>query len=69
MDPRQRLQRFKRSAKALPCEQRRAALASEEFARLVDRATFSPRAAAACEVHCDAHCVTHCEAHCLAHPD
>lgn len=69
MDPRRRLQRFKRGAKALPCEQRRAALASGEFARLVDRARCSPRAAAACEVHCDGHCATHCEAHCLAHPD
>ena len=69
MDPRQRLQRFKRSAKALPCEQRRAALVSEEFAHLVDRATRNVRAAAACEMHCDGHCGTHCDGYCRSHPD
>lgn len=69
MDPRLRLQRFKRGAKALPCQQRRAALASDAFARLLDRTTCKARALAACEVHCDGHCATHCEAHCLEHPD
>lgn len=69
MDPAERLREFKRNAKAMGPKERAAALASEEFARLIEAATCSARFAVLCEGHCCNHCGAHCGNHCRSHPD
>lgn len=59
MHPADRLREFKSRAKAMGAAERSAALASEDFKRLVEEAACSTRSAADCESHCVGHCETH----------
>ncbi|PCC68679.1 hypothetical protein SAMN02745121_05355 [Nannocystis exedens] len=52
MNPSDRLKEFKRRAKMMAADERRAALASEGFRQLVDEAVGYARAAVECGGHC-----------------